>query len=468
MEQKYAVQELIEKAGHIFLLLPKFHPEQNWIEMVWGFSKYLVRGWLSNEKTKTPAKLIEYINKSFEYITAELCRKYQRLSLRYMNAMKHGATGQMAEWVVRKYKRHRGLPPGWEKAVHHHIIDTNIEVDELDEEFYQYILNHPDNTGDNKTLVNTSTRKRPAPQGTQVQVPPKKKPASESPSMEPEPESPSKELVSNRRARMQLDMKKRMKAFKLESYTATYWLKSNDIMNIFRSFNRIWLRDAVQPDQDQAYQKTILVDNGLGADYILKTINDRQGQFNNEHTDFGMSVVNTDNSNENGYHWVIVVFKRVDNLVTIRVYDPLDNANACNQIWSNVAGTKTHKFGYTVNVVCAPLCWQKDGWRCGYYCVYALLAAGLTADEEAKQTAMLGEDGKDQMQKMPDGFEEIIWTVLRTIEKEDEETKWRTFFLNFNIKSEQTRLFAMKNKVDLLAYARSIEAAYPKKMIVVL
>jgi hypothetical protein len=121
-----------------------------------------------------------------------------------------------------------------------------------------------------------------------------------------------------------------------------------------------------------------------------------------------------------------------------------------------------------VNVVCAPLCWQKDGWRCGYYCVYALLAAGLTADEEAKQTAMLGEDGEDQMQKMPDGFEEIIWTVLRTIEKEDEETKWRTFFLNFNIKSEQTRLFAMKNKVDLLAYARSIEAAYPKKMIVVL
>jgi hypothetical protein len=41
-EQKSLVQEVIEAAGHLCILLPKFHCELNFIEFYWGaVKKYL-------------------------------------------------------------------------------------------------------------------------------------------------------------------------------------------------------------------------------------------------------------------------------------------------------------------------------------------------------------------------------------------------------------------------------------------
>ncbi|OAD74371.1 hypothetical protein PHYBLDRAFT_101127, partial [Phycomyces blakesleeanus NRRL 1555(-)] len=37
--QKTAIQEVVEEAGHIFELYPKFHCECNWIECYWGAAK---------------------------------------------------------------------------------------------------------------------------------------------------------------------------------------------------------------------------------------------------------------------------------------------------------------------------------------------------------------------------------------------------------------------------------------------
>lgn len=37
--QKTALQEVVESAGHIFELYPKYHCECNWIEMYWGAAK---------------------------------------------------------------------------------------------------------------------------------------------------------------------------------------------------------------------------------------------------------------------------------------------------------------------------------------------------------------------------------------------------------------------------------------------
>ena len=34
------LQEIVEEAGHTFLLYPKFHCELNWIEYYWGCCKY--------------------------------------------------------------------------------------------------------------------------------------------------------------------------------------------------------------------------------------------------------------------------------------------------------------------------------------------------------------------------------------------------------------------------------------------
>ena len=37
------LQEIVEEAGHIFLLYPKFHCELNWIEFYWDHCKYFAR-----------------------------------------------------------------------------------------------------------------------------------------------------------------------------------------------------------------------------------------------------------------------------------------------------------------------------------------------------------------------------------------------------------------------------------------
>ncbi|OAD81540.1 hypothetical protein PHYBLDRAFT_73427 [Phycomyces blakesleeanus NRRL 1555(-)] len=41
--QKTALQEVVEEAGHIFELYPKFHCECNWIECYWGAAKCVAR-----------------------------------------------------------------------------------------------------------------------------------------------------------------------------------------------------------------------------------------------------------------------------------------------------------------------------------------------------------------------------------------------------------------------------------------
>ena len=37
------LQEIVEEAGHIFLLYPKFHCELSWIEYYWGRCKHFTR-----------------------------------------------------------------------------------------------------------------------------------------------------------------------------------------------------------------------------------------------------------------------------------------------------------------------------------------------------------------------------------------------------------------------------------------
>ena len=39
LQQKFLVQEVIEQAGHLCILLPKFHCELNFIEFFWGSVK---------------------------------------------------------------------------------------------------------------------------------------------------------------------------------------------------------------------------------------------------------------------------------------------------------------------------------------------------------------------------------------------------------------------------------------------
>jgi hypothetical protein len=44
LEQKCSIAEIIEKAGHLCLFLPKYHCELNIIEFFWGATKRYTRG----------------------------------------------------------------------------------------------------------------------------------------------------------------------------------------------------------------------------------------------------------------------------------------------------------------------------------------------------------------------------------------------------------------------------------------
>jgi hypothetical protein len=226
-------------------------------------------------------------------------------------------------------------------------------------------------------------------------------------------------------------------------------------MNIFRSFNRTWIRNL--NNEQPVYQKPVIVENGLGADLILKTIRDRRSQYPGD--DFGMSVVNTTDSTGTGYHWVIVVFSRVDARVKIRVYDPLNHAENCNLIYSNAVTQGKDEF--TVDIACIPLKWQGCGWRCGYYCVYAVLSAG---QGQAAQDALLSEDGGSALQKMPTGFEDVIWAILRIVrclDGRNDVREWRTFCLNFfGVQSGQADFFKWTDPARLQDKALSVVTAY--------
>lgn len=63
MAQKSHLQEFIESRGHICDFYPKFHPECNYIEQYWGFSKYQYR---LSPQTSNIAEMEENVRASLD------------------------------------------------------------------------------------------------------------------------------------------------------------------------------------------------------------------------------------------------------------------------------------------------------------------------------------------------------------------------------------------------------------------
>ena len=113
--------------------------------------------------------------------------------------------------------------------------------------------------------------------------------------------------------------------------------------------------------------------------------------------------------------------------------------------------------------------WQSCGWRCGYYCIYALLAAETELSTEGteitreRQNDMLTKGLEDRW-KMPLGFEHVIWSMLKIIE-DSEETEWSLFFLNHFLlagSEAQKILFTTTDEGKLETVAEEIKEEYRK------
>ena len=121
------LEEVIEKAGHICLFLPKFHCELNPIEMLWGYVKryipppfslvFVLARLFFHRKIRKEAwgyyQLSEGLQTVLESVPVSTCRKFARMTMRYVQMYATGATGRLAEFAQKKYRGHRCLPESW-------------------------------------------------------------------------------------------------------------------------------------------------------------------------------------------------------------------------------------------------------------------------------------------------------------------------------------------------------------------
>jgi len=96
---------VIVAAGHICVFLPKFHPELNPIEMYWGWIKRYFRERATGNFATAQRLIVEALD-ACPLITI---RRFFRRVDRYMSVYRHGATGRLAEFAVKKYRSHRGI-----------------------------------------------------------------------------------------------------------------------------------------------------------------------------------------------------------------------------------------------------------------------------------------------------------------------------------------------------------------------
>ena len=152
---------------------------------------------------------------------------------------------------------------------------------------------------------------------------------------------------------------------------------------------------------------------------------DRKNQYKGDR-DFGMAVVNTDQWNESGFHWVVAVFLRTvdvgkDN-IQICLYDPLGTADYSESVKTQIEKDAAKVDNIHIEVTASAMGMQTDGWRCGYYSVYSILNNACTfllnKQNTDKEVNILNNAYKQHglqftvLKKMPDEFVLIIWCIL--------------------------------------------------------
>jgi hypothetical protein len=96
---------MIADVGDICHFLPKFHPEMNPIKFLWGWAKQYFHE-CSNGNFKMAQKLWQEALNSCLLLTIH---RFFHCAARYMSVYKLGATGVVAEYVVKNYHSHHAV-----------------------------------------------------------------------------------------------------------------------------------------------------------------------------------------------------------------------------------------------------------------------------------------------------------------------------------------------------------------------
>lgn len=111
LEQKSLVQETVEAAGHLCIILPKFHCELNFIEFFWGAVKHYLR----ENCDYTFSTLQKNMPQALKSVSIETIQKWEHRVWRWIDAYEGGLDAQDAQTHVRnfssrKYTSHRRIP----------------------------------------------------------------------------------------------------------------------------------------------------------------------------------------------------------------------------------------------------------------------------------------------------------------------------------------------------------------------
>jgi hypothetical protein len=114
--EKNWLQTEVEKRGHFFHFLPKFHCELNFIEMIWGYTKAALRKKckysFEDLKTNLPLQL--------ESVPIAFIRRAARHCFRFLSGYRRGFHGPILDFIMKKYKSHRAIPL--------HVANADLEA----------------------------------------------------------------------------------------------------------------------------------------------------------------------------------------------------------------------------------------------------------------------------------------------------------------------------------------------------
>ncbi|TFY76790.1 hypothetical protein EWM64_g7221 [Hericium alpestre] len=110
-EQKSLVQEVIEKAGHLCIFLPKFHCELNPIEFFWG----AVKRYLREHCDYTFETLKDNLLTALASVDIKTIRRWEHRMICWIQAYYDGLDAKEAQFRVKefsskRYTSHRRIP----------------------------------------------------------------------------------------------------------------------------------------------------------------------------------------------------------------------------------------------------------------------------------------------------------------------------------------------------------------------
>jgi len=110
-DQKSLVQEVIEQAHHLCIVLPKFYCELNFIEFFWG----AVKRYLQEQCDMTFETLKENMPQALASVELATIRQWEHQMHRWMDAYCEGlgtrdANAKVKAFSSTKYKSHRRIP----------------------------------------------------------------------------------------------------------------------------------------------------------------------------------------------------------------------------------------------------------------------------------------------------------------------------------------------------------------------